>query len=114
MYGTTDIGYYFVVDQIGCEPWKDPSKCIEKSPLFHVGNASTPTLIIHSSEDYRCWLDQALLFYTALKSKGVDVKLVIFPGENHDLSRRGKPKHRVERLKVIAEWFGERLGLDSE
>ena len=109
MYGTTDIGFYFVEDQIGCIPWENPEKCIEKSPLFYVKNVKTPLLIVHSFEDYRCWLDQALEFFTALKMVGAEVKMVLFPKENHDLSRKGKPKHRVERLKSIVEWFDKYL-----
>lgn len=109
MYGTTDIGHYFVEDQIKCIPWKNPEKCLEKSPIIYIENTETPTLIIHSQEDYRCWLDQALMLYKALKLKGVDTRLVIFPGENHDLSRSGKPKHRIERLKEIKEWFDKYL-----
>ncbi|HIQ13628.1 MAG TPA: S9 family peptidase [Thermoprotei archaeon] len=108
-YGTTDIGFYFAEDQIGCIPWRDPSKCMEKSPIFYVENVKTPTLIIHSIEDYRCWLDQALEFFTALKMVGVETKMALFPKENHDLSRTGKPKHRVERLKTIVEWFDKYL-----
>ncbi len=118
MYGTTDIGFYFVEDQIGCIPWDNPNKCIEKSPLFYVRNVETPLLIIHSFEDYRCWLDQALEFFTALKMVGAKVKMTLFPKENHDLSRKGKPKHRVERLKSIVEWFEEHMkekkGSDDE
>ncbi len=114
MYGTTDIGHYFVEDQIKCTPWKNPEVCLEKSPLKYIGNARTPTLIIHSDQDYRCWLDQALMLYKALKLNNVDTRLVIFPGENHDLSRRGKPKHRIERLKEIKEWFDKYLKKTSE
>ncbi len=110
-FGTTDIGFYFNAGQIGCgkTPWEDPDTYLAKSPVMHVKNAKTPTLIIHSVEDYRCWLDQAIEFFTALKLNGVKTKLVIFPGENHELSRSGKPKHRVERLKIIVEWFKENL-----
>lgn len=104
-YGTTDIGFFFNPDQIGGEPWDNFSKYWEKSPLAYVRNVRTPTLIIHSDEDYRCWLDQALQLFTALKILGVETELVIFPGENHDLSRSGKPKHRIERLKRIVEWL---------
>ena len=60
-------------------------------------------------EDYRCWLDQALQLYTVLKVRGIPTRLVLFPKENHDLSRRGKPKHRVERLKQIINWFKKYL-----
>jgi dipeptidyl aminopeptidase/acylaminoacyl peptidase len=109
MYGTTDIGWYFVEDQICCTPWQKPELCWEKSPLKYADKAKTPTLIIHSDEDYRCWLDQALQLYTALKLHGVKTRLAIFPGENHDLSRSGKPKHRVKRLELIVQWLNENI-----
>ena len=105
MFGTTDIGFYFVEDQIGCSPLEEISRCIEKSPVAHAYKAKTPTLIIHSMNDYRCWMDQALIFFTALKKVGVPTRLVLFPKEDHDLSRKGKPKHRVERLKEILSWL---------
>lgn len=114
-YGTTDIGFYFAEDQIigilGKRLWENNSfeKLWDSSPLKYIGNAKTPTLILHSDEDYRCWLDQAIQLFTALKLKGVPTKLVIFPGENHDLSRSGKPKHRIERLREIVEWFSKYL-----
>jgi len=114
MYGTTDIGWYFVEDQICCTPWKNPERCWEKSPLRYIDKAKTPTLIIHSDQDYRCWLDQALQLYTALRLHGVDTKLAIFPGENHDLSRSGKPKHRVKRLQLILEWLDKHMGEKKE
>ena len=109
MYGTTDIGFYFVEDQIGCIPWKNVDDCLRQSPLAYVENAKTPLLIIHSMEDYRCWLDQALQLFTALKVRGVESRLALFPKENHNLSRSGKPKHRVKRLELISEWFEKHL-----
>ena len=114
MYGTTDIGHYFVEDQIKCVPWRNPDVCLEKSPIMYVENVKTPTLIIHSEQDYRCWLDQALMLFKALKLQKVPVRLVIFPGENHDLSRSGKPKHRFERLKEIKQWFDKYLKCKKE
>jgi dipeptidyl aminopeptidase/acylaminoacyl peptidase len=36
--------------------------------------------------------------------------LVRFPGESHELSRSGSPRHRVERARVILDWFTEKLG----
>lgn len=114
-YGTSDIGYYFSEDQIsgelGKNLWTEGIFEIfwQKSPLKYANRVKTPTLIIHSDEDYRCWIDQAYQFFTALKLNGVETKLVIFPGENHDLSRKGKPKNRVERLRYIVEWFKTHL-----
>ena len=108
-YGTTDIGYYFGPDQISGTPWDNLEQYWEKSPIKYVANIETPLLIIHSIEDYRCWLDQAFQLFTALKVLGKKVEMVLFPKENHDLSRRGRPKHRVERLKHILRWFNEHL-----
>ncbi|MEM4971421.1 MAG: S9 family peptidase [Sulfolobales archaeon] len=109
MFGTTDIGHYFVPDQIGCIPWENPDRCLEKSPLRYANKVRTPTLIIHSLEDYRCWVDQAIAFFRALKLNGVKTRLVLFPKENHELSRSGKPRHRVENIKHISGWFEEHL-----
>ncbi|MDK2383819.1 MAG: S9 family peptidase, partial [Candidatus Korarchaeota archaeon] len=108
-YGTTDIGFFFNPDQIGGHPWENFETYWEKSPLAHVANVKTPTLVIHSLNDYRCWVDQALQFFTALKVLGVETELVLFPEEDHDLSRKGKPKHRVERLKRIIKWLDDHL-----
>ncbi|MEM0015362.1 MAG: S9 family peptidase [Zestosphaera sp.] len=110
-FGTTDIGFYFNADMIGCgqPPWRNLQAYLEKSPITHVENARTPTLIIHSMEDYRCWLDQAIELFTALKLRGVETRLLLFPNENHELTRSGKPKHRVENLKHITRWFLKHL-----
>ncbi|MEB3755555.1 MAG: S9 family peptidase [Desulfurococcales archaeon] len=113
-YGTTDIGWYFTPEAVlgnaeAPPPWLAPEKYMEKSPLWSIENVETPLLIIHSIEDYRCFLGQAIELYTALKLKNIDTKLALFPGENHDLSRSGKPKARIERLKLILGWFEKYL-----
>jgi len=70
----------------------------------------TPTLFIHSDEDYRCPIDQGLQLYAALVQKGVEARFVWFKGENHELSRSGKPKHRVRRLEEITGWIEKYTG----
>lgn len=104
-YGVTDIGYYFVPDQINADPWSDYEKLWEHSPLKYANMVETPTLFIHSDMDYRCWVPEALQMFTALKQFGVESRLCIFKGENHELSRSGKPKHRIRRLQEITAWF---------
>ena len=79
------------------------------SPLKYVNNVKTPILFIHSLEDYRCTLPEAVQFYTPIKINGVDTKLVIFKGENHELSRNGKPLHRLKRLNEITDWLNKYL-----
>lgn len=108
-FGTTDIGYFFVEDQIGSTPWDDLDKLWDHSPLKYADRVVTPTLFIHSEEDYRCWLVEGIQMFTALKYHGVDARLCIFKGENHDLSRSGRPKSRLRRLEEISKWFDKYL-----
>lgn len=108
-FATTDIGYFFVEDQQASTPWSDVEKLWFHSPLKYAHKVVTPTLFIHSEEDYRCWLAEGLQMYTALKYHGVESRLVMFKGENHELSRSGKPKHRIRRLREITQWFDRHL-----
>ena len=104
-YGVSDIGYMFATDQNDAHPFDNPEKLWEHSPLKYAANAVTPTLFIHSDEDYRCPMAEGLQMFTALKDKGVPARLCLFHGENHELSRSGKPKHRIRRLEEITSWF---------
>lgn len=106
---TTDIGYYFVADQQGATPWEDYETLWTQSPLKYAHRAITPTLFIHSEQDYRCWMAEGLQMFTALKYHGVDARLCLFRGENHELSRSGKPQHRIRRLQEITTWFDRYL-----
>lgn len=104
-FGTTDIGYYFNVDQNASSPWDNPEKLWWHSPMKYADKVKTPTLFIHSEEDYRCWLTEGIQMFTSLKYHGVPARLCMFRGENHELSRSGKPKHRLKRLTEITNWF---------
>jgi len=108
-FGITDIGYYFNKDQNASSPWDNCDKLWWHSPLKYAPQVTTPTLFIHSDEDYRCTLEQALQMFTALKYHGVESRLCLFKGENHELSRSGKPKHRARRLEEITNWFEKYL-----
>lgn len=106
---TTDIGYYFVDNEQDGTPWNNMEKLWFHSPLKYADKAKTPTLFIHSEEDYRCWLAEGIQMFTALKYHGVDARLCMFHGENHELSRSGKPKHRIRRLTEITNWMDKYL-----
>ncbi len=108
-YGTSDIGYFFAEDQIDETPWSNAEKLWLQSPLKYADEVTTPTLFIHSDEDYRCWIPEGLQMFTALKYHGVESRFVLFKGENHELSRSGKPKSRIRRLAEITEWFNKYL-----
>lgn len=86
-------------------PWDLRSANGAESPLTYVESVHTPVMILHSSEDIRTPVDQSLQFFNALKILGRTAEYVDVPGENHDLSRTGSPLHRVERLRIEAEWL---------
>ncbi len=75
------------------------------SPLAYADKVVTPTLFIHSFEDYRCPYPEGMQLFTAIRCRGVDARMCLFKGENHELSRSGKPLHRSRRLKEITEWI---------
>ena len=106
---TTDIGYYFNMDQIKADPWNSPEKMWYHSPLKYANMAKTPTLFIQSDEDYRCWMGDAIQMFSALKYFGVEARLCLFHGENHELSRSGKPTHRIRRMTEMMNWFEKYL-----
>ena len=45
----------------------------------------------------------------SLSDPGTEVEFVRFPGEGHELSRSGKPRHRRERFEIILEWHARHL-----
>ena len=79
------------------------------SPLKFAKNAVTPMLFIHAEEDFRCPLGEALQLYTDLINRGVETRLCLFRGENHELSRSGGPRNRVKRLEEITAWMDAHL-----
>jgi dipeptidyl aminopeptidase/acylaminoacyl peptidase len=111
MFGTSDIGSTFnVVEMGGAMPWEDMTRYIERSPLTYAKNIVTPLLILHSEDDLRCPIEQAEQLFVALKKLRREVRFVRFPGENHEMSRSGRPRHRLERFRHILEWFAKYLG----
>ena len=104
-YGMSDIGFFFAGDQTDADLYETPERLWAQSPLKYAKNVKTPTLFIHSDEDYRCPLAEGIQMYAALADLGVETRLCLFHGENHELSRSGKPKHRQRRLKEITDWF---------
>jgi dipeptidyl aminopeptidase/acylaminoacyl peptidase len=110
MFGTSDIGYLFSqVELGGVLPWNDPQRYLARSPLTYAPRITTPLLIIHAEDDLRCPIEQAEQLFVALKMLGREAVLVRFPGENHEMSRSGRPRHRLERFRIILDWFGRRL-----
>lgn len=108
-YGTSDIGPRFSESEFPGNPWDDHELLFDRSPIHYVQNITTPLLIIHAEQDLRCPMEQSEQLFIALKRLRRTTEFVRFPDENHELSRSGKPKHRLERLERLSGWFKKHL-----
>jgi dipeptidyl aminopeptidase/acylaminoacyl peptidase len=84
------------------------------SPLKYARNVKTPTLILHSDNDFRVPIEQGEQWFRALKHYGVNAEIVMFPRENHNLTRTGEPKHLVESLNWQCYWFDRFLNGNAD
>ncbi|GAA1838297.1 S9 family peptidase [Microlunatus capsulatus] len=103
--GTSDIGTYFAQQYTGA----DPEQRRRQSPQALVHQVRTPTLVVHSEDDLRCPLSQAQRYHLGLVEAGVPTELLVFPGEDHELSRSGRPRHRLQRFEAILDWWARHL-----
>jgi dipeptidyl aminopeptidase/acylaminoacyl peptidase len=103
--GSSDIGWSFPDQYLGT----DPERLAAQSAMANAGSITTPTLVIHSEEDWRCPVEQGTRLYVELKRRGVPSELLLFPGEGHELSRSGRPKHRLARFEHILRWWARWL-----
>ncbi|MFG2042529.1 S9 family peptidase [Dactylosporangium sp. NPDC048998] len=100
--GTSDIGWYFA-DSLYVDDFA------RQSPLTYADRITAPMLIIHSEQDWRCPVEQAYRLFVALRRRGAPAELLLFPGEGHELSRTGRPRHRVQRFEAILDWFDRHM-----
>jgi dipeptidyl aminopeptidase/acylaminoacyl peptidase len=91
-------------------PFENPSEYARRSPITYVQNITTPMMFLVGDEDTRTPPESGgEPMFRALKYLRRPTVLVRFPRENHDLSRSGEPRHRVERLDHILGWFDKWL-----
>ena len=109
LFGSSDIGPSFMEAQSGVLPWDNLQWYLEHSPLTYAHRITTPLLIMHAEDDLRCLMEQAEQLFAVLKKQRKEVLLVRFPDENHEMSRTGKPRHRLERFRILLEWFAQYL-----
>ena len=86
-------------------PWENQAMYDSLSPIRHVKNVKTPTLMVQSEDDFRTPMGNADLWYTALRTQGVPAEFVRYPRSTHELSRSGEPWLLVDRLGRIRQWF---------
>jgi dipeptidyl aminopeptidase/acylaminoacyl peptidase len=80
---------------------------MDRSPITHVAQATTPTLILHGSEDQCTPVGQAVELHQALVLNGVPSELVVYPREGHGFRER---EHAADAERRTVEWFARYLG----
>ncbi len=109
MWGSSDFNWTFQYEVQAGAPFEDLRKHWDLSPIKYIGNAKTPTLVIHNEMDLRCPIEQGEQVFVALQRLGVDSEFVRFPNEFHGLSRTGRTDRRIVRLNHILRWFDKYL-----
>ncbi|HHY76588.1 MAG TPA: S9 family peptidase [Firmicutes bacterium] len=100
-YGTSDI-MWADEHEYGGKPWENADLLLDRSPLSHVANVTTPVLLLHGENDLRCPISQSEQFYIGLKRLGKTAVFVRYPDEYHGLRRH---LHRIDRYKRMFAWF---------
>jgi dipeptidyl aminopeptidase/acylaminoacyl peptidase len=109
MWGSSDFNWTFQMEINDRPPFEDLENFWKHSPIAYIGNAKTPTKVLHNEFDLRCPIEQGEQVYVALKKLGVDTEMVRFPDEFHGLSRNGRTDRRISRLNHIRTWFEKYL-----
>jgi dipeptidyl aminopeptidase/acylaminoacyl peptidase len=104
-YGGSDAAQGLTESELYGKPWEKGNIYDAVSPIKFVQNVRTPTLIVHSEEDYRVTIGQGDEWFMALKKQGVPVEYIRYPRSSHELSRSGEPWLLVDRLGRLRDWF---------
>jgi dipeptidyl aminopeptidase/acylaminoacyl peptidase len=99
----SDMGVW-LSRELGGTAWDDPQLFAQQSPYSSVGRVTTPTLILHGGSDDRCPVGQAEEWFTALRVRGVDTQLVLYPGASHLFILDGRPSHRRDYSDRLVDW----------
>lgn len=111
---TTDGAIFQAPEIFGPSPFENPAGFARRSPLTFVAKVTTPIMFIEGEADFRVTPGAGgEPMFRALKYLKRETVMVRFPDESHDLSRSGKPWHRVERLQHIVGYFDRFLKSSS-
>jgi dipeptidyl aminopeptidase/acylaminoacyl peptidase len=102
MTTTTDIPDFLIAHMGGENFWENYGEYERHSAIYHFRNVETPTQVIHGANDLRVPFTQGQEFYTALKMKGVDTEMIVYPRTPHGPR---EPKFLMEVSPRILTWF---------
>jgi dipeptidyl aminopeptidase/acylaminoacyl peptidase len=85
-------------------PWKSP-KAWEKVSygFWKADRIKTPTLFMGGADDFNVPIAGSEQMYLALRTQEIPTQLVVYPGENHGISR---PSFAIDRVTRWIGWLG--------
>jgi dipeptidyl aminopeptidase/acylaminoacyl peptidase len=104
--GTTDIPIEMMYVHFDLPIFGNFGLYMDRSPVSHLGGATTPTLIGHGLADDRVHPEQSIQLYNLMRLAGIPVDLVLYPREPHGLRERA---HQLDYMGRILEWFDRYL-----
>ncbi|TXG72161.1 hypothetical protein EZV62_000740 [Acer yangbiense] len=113
MVGTTNIPDWCYVESYGSKGKNsftespspdDLTLFYSKSPISHLSKVKTPTLFLLGAQDRRVPVYNGLQYARALKEKGVETKVIMFPKDVHAIDR---PQSDFESSLNIGLWFSK-------
>jgi dipeptidyl aminopeptidase/acylaminoacyl peptidase len=104
MFGTTDLPSYW--RRIFGDPATQPDRYLANSPNRHVGEVSTPMLVIHGDKDYRVPVGEALRLWWDLQDRAKDARFLYFPDENHWILT---PGHATVWYETVLAFLGQHV-----
>ncbi|MBZ5527474.1 MAG: S9 family peptidase [Acidobacteriia bacterium] len=104
-YGENLIDQW-MIPFFGASVYDDPAVYAKSSPMNFIKNVKTPTLILVGDSDGEVPAPQSWEFWHALKTLGVETKLVVYEHEGHAFA---KPEHQRDLILRSFEWFNAHL-----
>lgn len=87
-------------------PYKRGGVYDKFSPINHVSNVTTPTLILHGEKDGDVPVSQGYELFRALKDHGIETEMVVYPREPHGVAETPHVKDLITR---VCTWFERHL-----
>ena len=99
-YGHDHYQFYWEAE-LGL-PWEGKETWERISPWENVDKIVTPTLVMGGKEDWNVPIQNSEQLYQALKRRGIETQLVVYPDESHGISR---PSFRKDRWQRYLDWY---------
>jgi dipeptidyl aminopeptidase/acylaminoacyl peptidase len=80
-------------------PWLEENRALwdKVSPFYRLDQVTTPTLIVGGEDDWNMPILNSEQLYQVLRRRGIPTRLVVYPGEGHNLSVPSYEKHFYEQ-----------------